>query len=127
MKPTKKFVGRERETAEEKGKKHHPEARLRRRDDLGVREDDLDGGRQNPLLPSLCHIQIYESGSGLAHSLFLHELLHHLLAMCDALDGHAMAGHLELKESASARKKKTWRPRRSKGLVNSKIKGFSLK
>jgi hypothetical protein len=47
--------------------------------------------------------------------------------MCDALDGHAMAGHLELKESMGTRRKKKWWRRRSKGLVNSKIKGVVLK
>jgi hypothetical protein len=41
-KPTKKFVGRERETAKEIGKKHHPESPLWRMDDLGAGEDDLN-------------------------------------------------------------------------------------
>jgi hypothetical protein len=47
--------------------------------------------------------------------------------MGDALDGHAMARRLKLKESTSTRKKKKWRRRRSKELVNSKNKGFALK
>jgi hypothetical protein len=42
--------------------------------------------------------------------------------MCDALDGHAMARHSELQESKGTRKKKKWRRRRSKELVNSKNK-----
>jgi hypothetical protein len=45
--------------------------------------------------------------------------------MGDALDGHAMARRLKLKESM--RKKKKWWQRRSKELVNSKNKGFALK
>jgi hypothetical protein len=38
-----------------------------------------------------------------------------------------MVGHLELKESAGARKKKKWQRRRSKGPIKIKIKGFVLK
>jgi hypothetical protein len=40
-KPTKELVGRERETAQEKGKKHHSEAARGLGDALGAREDDL--------------------------------------------------------------------------------------
>jgi hypothetical protein len=40
-KPVKKFMGRKRKSAEEKGKKHHPVALLRLRDDLGGGEGDL--------------------------------------------------------------------------------------
>jgi hypothetical protein len=40
-KPTKELVGRERETAQEKDKKHHPEATRGLGDALGAREDDL--------------------------------------------------------------------------------------
>jgi hypothetical protein len=46
--PMKKFMGRERETMEKKGKKHHPEASLRVRDDLGAREDNIGRGHRNP-------------------------------------------------------------------------------
>jgi hypothetical protein len=127
--PMKKFMGRERETAEKKGKKHHPEASLRVRDDLGAREDNLGRGHQKPLLLSLHQISIRESGSGPAHSLHLCGFLCHLLAMGDSLDGHAMARRLKLKESMGARKKKKkWWRRRSKELVNSKNKkGLPLK
>jgi hypothetical protein len=51
---------------------------------------------------------------------FFMDFFRHLLAMRDALDGHAMAGHLELQESTGARKKKKWQRRRSKGLVKVK-------
>jgi hypothetical protein len=56
QKPTKKFMGRERETTEEKGKKHHLESRLRCRDDLGAGGDDLSGFCQKPFLLHLCQI-----------------------------------------------------------------------
>jgi hypothetical protein len=44
-KPTKELVGSERETAQEKGKKHHPEAARRLGDALGARKYDLIVGR----------------------------------------------------------------------------------
>jgi hypothetical protein len=40
-KPMKELVGRERETAQKKGKKHHPKAARGLGDALGAREDDL--------------------------------------------------------------------------------------
>jgi hypothetical protein len=40
-KPTKELVGRERETTQEKGKKHHPKAARGLGDVLGARKDDL--------------------------------------------------------------------------------------
>jgi hypothetical protein len=40
-KPPKELVGRERETMQEKGKKHHPEAPWGLGDALGARKDDL--------------------------------------------------------------------------------------
>jgi hypothetical protein len=56
QKPTKKVVGRERETMEEKSQKHHPESRMRCRDDLSVGEDDLGGFCQKPFLLHLRQI-----------------------------------------------------------------------
>jgi hypothetical protein len=50
----KKFVGRKRKAAEEKGKEHHSVAILRLRDDLGAREYDLHGCREKTLLFGLC-------------------------------------------------------------------------
>jgi hypothetical protein len=38
-KPTKKFVGRKRETTKEKSQKHHPESRRWCRDDHGCSDD----------------------------------------------------------------------------------------
>jgi hypothetical protein len=46
-------MGRKRKTMEKKGKKHHPEARLRVRDNLRAGEDDLGTGCQKALLLSL--------------------------------------------------------------------------
>jgi hypothetical protein len=93
----KKFMGRESKTAEKEGKKDHPEARLQVRDDLRAREDDLGRGHQKSRLLSLSQICIRESGHGPANSLLLRRFLHHLVAMGDALDRHAMAKRLELK------------------------------
>jgi hypothetical protein len=95
--PTKKFMGRERKTVEKEGKKHHPEVRLQVRDNLEAGEDDLGRGHQKALLLSVSQICFHESGSGPAHSLLLHGFLRHLVAMGNALDGHAMVRHLELK------------------------------
>jgi hypothetical protein len=89
-------MGRERKTAEKKGKKHHPEVRLRVRYDLGAREDDLSRGRQKALLLSPSQIYFRESGSGPPHSLLLHGFLCHLVVMGDVLDGHAMSRRLKL-------------------------------
>jgi hypothetical protein len=52
---------------------------------------DSDSARK----PSF-QIPIRESGRGPVHSLFLHGLLRHFLAMCDPLNWHAMARRLEL-------------------------------
>jgi hypothetical protein len=41
-KPMKKFVGRERETTEEKGVEHHPVLHRGLRDDLGAGEDSAE-------------------------------------------------------------------------------------
>jgi hypothetical protein len=78
-------MGRKRKTAEKESKKHHLLARLRVRDDLGAREDDL------------CRGCIHESGHGPANGLLLHRFLCHLVAMGDALNGHATMTRLELK------------------------------
>jgi hypothetical protein len=67
------------------------------RDELGAGEDDLHKGRQKALLLTLSQICIRESGCGLANGLFPRGFLHHLVAMGDALDEHAMAKCLKLK------------------------------
>jgi hypothetical protein len=43
-KPTKELVGRERKTAQEEGKEHHPVAARGLGDAVGAREDDLITG-----------------------------------------------------------------------------------
>jgi undecaprenyl pyrophosphate synthase len=53
---TKKFVGRERETTQEKGIEHHPVLCRGLRDDLGAQEDDVCRGRDEPLLLGLFQI-----------------------------------------------------------------------
>jgi hypothetical protein len=90
-------MGRERKTVEKEGKKHHLEATLWVRDDLGAREDELGRGCQKALLLSLCQICFCESGSSPAHCFLLCGSHCHFVAMGDALDVHAMARCLELR------------------------------
>jgi hypothetical protein len=53
----KKFMGRKRKDAEEKGKVHHLVAPLRLRDNLGAREENLRGCRDKTLLLGLRQIR----------------------------------------------------------------------
>jgi hypothetical protein len=110
-KPMKKFMGRKRKSAKEKSKKYHQISRLWLRDDLSAGEDDLLRGREEAFLLGLRQICSCDGGCGLANGLFLHGLLHHLVAMGDTLDGHAMAKRSKLRnneKSTGARKKKKW-------------------
>jgi hypothetical protein len=54
--PTKKFVGKGRETTQEKGVEHHLVLRRGLRNDLGAGEDDVCRGRDEPLLLGLLQI-----------------------------------------------------------------------
>jgi hypothetical protein len=56
----KEFVGWERETAQEKGKKHHPEAARGLGDALGAREDDLIIVEDETISPGLGEILLLE-------------------------------------------------------------------
>jgi hypothetical protein len=98
-KPTKKFMGGKRKSTKEKSKKHHPIARLWLRDDLGAGEDDLCRGHEEAFLLGLCQICSCDGGCGPANDLFLRGLLRHLVAMGDALHGHAMAKHSKLRNN----------------------------
>jgi hypothetical protein len=82
---------------EKESKKHHPEARLWVRDDLGARIGDHRGVHQESFLFGLSQIYIRNGGCGPANGLFLGRFLHHLTVMCNALGGHAMVTRSELK------------------------------
>jgi hypothetical protein len=56
----KELVGRERETAQEKGKKYHPEAARGLGDALGAREDDLIVVRDEAISLGLVQILLLE-------------------------------------------------------------------
>jgi hypothetical protein len=84
-KPTKEFVGRERKTAQEKIKKHHPKDALGLGDPLDAREDDLIIIRDEAISLGLFQILLCENrrhpaGRGvssvvLAHFVLLHKML----------------------------------------------------
>jgi hypothetical protein len=59
-KPTKELMGRERETAQEKGKKHHPEAARGLGDALGTRKYDLIVGGDETISLGLLQILLLE-------------------------------------------------------------------
>jgi hypothetical protein len=101
--PTKKFVGRERETAEEESKKHHPVSLRWRRDDLSTGEADIGGFRLKPFFPHLREILLRKGGTGLANRLFLQALFCHSFVMGDALDGHAMTRHKKVQARTSTK------------------------
>jgi hypothetical protein len=60
QKPTKKFVGRERKTAKEESKEHHPIAARGLGDALGAREDDLIPFDKESLCLGLGQIGLFE-------------------------------------------------------------------
>jgi hypothetical protein len=59
-KPTKKFVGRERKTMQEKSKKHHPIAAQGLVDALGAGEDDLIPFDEESFFLGLGQIDMFE-------------------------------------------------------------------
>jgi hypothetical protein len=60
-KPTKELVGRERKTAQEKSKEHHPKAALGLGDPLSARKDDLVVSRDEAISVSLVQILLLEN------------------------------------------------------------------
>jgi hypothetical protein len=65
-KPTKELVGRERETTQEKGKKHHPKAAWGLGDALGARKYDLIVVRDETISLGLVQILLLEISRNLA-------------------------------------------------------------
>jgi hypothetical protein len=92
-KPTKKLVGRERKTAQEESKKHHPKAALGLGDPLGAREDDLIIVRDEAISLGLVQILLREiqrhpAGCGVSRV-----ALAHLVLLSKMLDAHLRLAH----------------------------------
>jgi hypothetical protein len=92
-KPTKELVGRERKTAQEKSKKHHPEAARGLGDALGAREGDLiivgDEAISLGLVQILLlEIRRYPAGRGVSIV-----ALAHLILLRKSLDAHLRFAH----------------------------------
>jgi hypothetical protein len=120
-KPTKKFMGRKRKSAQEKSKEHHPIAARGLGDALGTRKDDLVSFDEESLFPSLGQIGLFELQGHPAGRRVSTLLLCHLVLVCDSLDGHLQ----ELcsgatKKLRSAREMQQWWWWKNKELVNSK-------
>jgi hypothetical protein len=126
-KPTKKFVGRERKTMQEKSEKHHPIAARGLGDALGAREDDLIPFDEEPFFLSLGQIGLFEFRWHPAGRHMNALLLHHLVLVRNPLHGHLQ----ELRSGTarklkSAREMQQWWWRRNKELVNSKNHSLPL-
>jgi hypothetical protein len=92
-KPTKELVGRERKTAQEKNKKHHPEAARGLGDALGAREDDLIIVGDEAISLGLVQILLLEirrhpAGHGVGHV-----ALAHLVLLRKSLDAYLRIAH----------------------------------
>jgi hypothetical protein len=92
-KPTKELVGREGETAQEKGKKHHLEAARGLGDALGARKDDLIVVGDETISLSLSEILLLEirrhpAGRGTGSV-----ALPHIVLLRKGLDAHLRVAH----------------------------------
>jgi hypothetical protein len=82
QKPTKKFVGREGKTSEEKSKKHYPVAARGLRDPFGAREDDGVFGGNETVSFGLLHLLLGDGGAdpagggGFGHNALGGQMLH---------------------------------------------------
>jgi hypothetical protein len=92
-KPTKEFVGRKRETTQEKGKKYHPKAARELGDALGARKDDLIVIGDETIRLGLGEILLLEirrhpAGRGIGSV-----ALPHLVLLRKGLDAHLRVAH----------------------------------
>jgi hypothetical protein len=92
-KPMKELVGRERETAQEKGKKHHPEAARGLGDVLGAREDDLIVIGDETISLGLVQILLLEISRHPAGRRVGSVALAHLVLLRKSLDVHLQVAH----------------------------------
>jgi hypothetical protein len=92
-KPMKELVGRERKTAQQKSKEHHPKAALGLGDPLCARKDDLIVNRDEAISVSLVQILLLKNerhpvGCGISSVGFPH-----LVILCKVLDVHLRLAH----------------------------------
>jgi hypothetical protein len=92
-KPTKEFMGRERKTAQEKSKKHHPKAARGLGDPLSAREGDLNIVGDEAISVGLVQIILLEirrhpAGRGVSSVAFAHPIL-----LRKMLDAHLWLAH----------------------------------
>jgi hypothetical protein len=126
-KPTKELVGRDRETAQEKGKKHHPEAARGLGDALVAREDDLIIVGDETISLGLSEILLLEIRRYPAGRCIGSVALPHLVLLRKGLDVHLRVTHGGLCRSSEARKVcSNGGGGGSEELVNSKIPTLPL-
>jgi hypothetical protein len=122
----KEFVGRERQTAEEKSKKHHPMAARGLGDALGTRKNNRSINSNYSLLLGLNQIGFFElqwnplGGHGTVFILWLPS------PVCNFLLGHSekvCSG--AMRKLRSAREIQQWWRQKNKELVNSKTPHYS--
>jgi hypothetical protein len=92
-KPTKELVGRERKTAQEKSKKHHPEAAWGLGNVLGARKDDLIIVGDEAISLGLVQILLLEVRRHLARRGVSSVALAHLVLLRKSLDVHLRLAH----------------------------------
>jgi hypothetical protein len=92
-KPTKELVGRERKTAQEKRKKHHPEAARGLGDPLSAREGDLIIIGDEAISMGLVQILLLEIRRNPAGRGVCGLALAHLVLLRTSLDAHRRLAH----------------------------------
>jgi hypothetical protein len=126
-KPTKKFVGRERKSTQEKSKEHHPIAARGLGDELGAREDDLIPLDEESFFLGLGQIGLFEFQGHPAGCRVGALLLRHLVLLCDSLDWHLQELHLgAARKLRSTREMQQWWRQKNKELVNSENHSLPL-
>jgi hypothetical protein len=120
-KPTKKFVGRKRKSAQEKSKEQHLIAAWGLGDALRAGEDDLIPFNKESLFPRLGQIGLFELRGHPAGCHVSTLLLRHMVLVRDSLDRHLQEVRSgAVKKLKSAREMQQWWRRKNNELVNSK-------
>jgi hypothetical protein len=107
-KPTKELVGRERETVQEKGKKHHSEAARGLGDALGAREDDLIVVGDETISLGLGEILLLEIRGHPAGRCIGSVALPHLVLLRTDIKVHLRVAHGAVQELRSAQGLQQW-------------------
>jgi hypothetical protein len=92
-KPTKELVGRERKTAQEKIRKHHPKAARGLGDALSARESDLIIGGDEAIGVGFLQILLLENRWHPASRGVRSDVLAHLVLLRASLDAHLWVAH----------------------------------